>query len=77
MEIGIGMIGGLIAGAVIAYFVVSAFLKKQQHLTTTGNDCSVFFNELERESNIYEGSKPSEHLKPLFSKNVLITIIYS
>ncbi|MEZ5058811.1 MAG: ribonuclease Y [Saprospiraceae bacterium] len=30
MEIGIGMIGGLIAGAVIAYFVVSAFLKKQQ-----------------------------------------------
>lgn len=31
MEIGIGLIGGLIAGAVIAYFVVNALLKNQQH----------------------------------------------
>lgn len=45
------------------------FFKKQQHLTTMGNDCSVFFNELERESNIHEGSKPSQHLRSLLSKN--------
>jgi uncharacterized sulfatase len=45
------------------------FFKKQQYLTTTGNDCSVFFKELESESNIYEGGKPSEHLKPFFFKN--------
>ena len=44
-------------------------LKKQHDLTTKGSDCLIFFNELEREPEVYRGGKPSEQIKPSFTSN--------